>query len=60
MGLVIVYRDDRVFRGQSYESRVRIHPHVDRLFSVQENAASYFFSIHSLWSLAGEVCRLDI
>lgn len=37
-----------------------IHPLGDRLFSAQENAASYFFSFHSLWSLAGEVCSLDI
>lgn len=60
MGLVIVYIDARVFRDQSYASRGLTHPLGDRLFSVQESIASYFFSFHSLWSLAGEVCSLDV
>lgn len=40
--LVIVYMDDRVFRGQSYESRVLIHPLGNRLFNVREKCCKVF------------------
>lgn len=49
-----------VFRGQFYDSGVLIPVLRDRLFSVQENAASYFFSFPSLWSLAGKAYRMNI